>query len=118
MLEQYNKNKIYLKKSKFRSSFKLDEKDKQYINRKGLETIQKHAKEFTTQRLSPAFPKRDGKQTPYSGHPVFKAQHAIGVCCRSCLEKWYRIPKGVQLDENQIKDISGIITEWIKTNSD
>lgn len=116
MLELYNKNKLYLRKSKFRSSFKLDEKDKRYVDIKGLEMIQKHAKDFITKRLAPAFPKRDGRQTPYSGHPVFKAQHAIGVCCRHCLEKWYRVSRGIQLDENQINDISKIIIKWIKEN--
>ena len=116
LVEQYKKNKVFLRKSKFRSNFVLDDKDREYINNKGLETIRQHAKDFITQRLSPAFPKKDGKQTPYSGHPVFKAQHAIGVCCRGCLERWYKIPKGIQLNEKQIKDISEIILEWIKEN--
>jgi exodeoxyribonuclease V alpha subunit len=114
LIEQYNKNNQFLKKSKFRSSFKLDENDIKYISEKGIKAIQQHAHDFITQRLSLAFPEKDGKQTPYSGHPVFKAQHATGVCCRSCLEKWYKIPKGTELNENQVDDIVEIAITWIK----
>jgi hypothetical protein len=34
------------------------------------------------------------------GHPVFIAQHACACCCRGCLEKWYRIPRGIPLTED------------------
>ncbi len=43
----------------------------------------------------------DGKQTPMKGHPVFIAQHATATCCRGCLEKWHRIPKGAELTTEQ-----------------
>ena len=39
------------------------------------------------------------------GHPVFKAQHACGCCCRGCLEKWYRVKKGCGLTEAQLSDL-------------
>ncbi len=114
LIKRYETNKPFLQKSKFRSSFVLDEKDKAYIAQKGMETMNNHAVEFITKRLAPMKPAKDGKQTPYSGHPVFKAQHATGTCCRKCLEKWYSIPKGTELDQEQIHAISGILTEWIK----
>jgi hypothetical protein len=53
-----------LKKSKFRSKFRLKQKDRNYIATKGLETIKDHAYEFINARVAPAFPKNDGKQTP------------------------------------------------------
>ena len=62
-----------LKKSKFRSRFKLTDKERQYIQGKGIDTIRSHAVDFITTRLAPAFPKNDGKQTPMKGHPVFIA---------------------------------------------
>jgi exodeoxyribonuclease V alpha subunit len=114
MLLAYRRNKTLLKRSKFRSSFVLDEKDFSYISEKGIDTVKQHALEFIRQRLADAQPYRDGKQTPYSGHPVFKAQHAIGACCRGCLEKWYKIPKGIALNEKQINDVVEVIMEWIK----
>ena len=62
-----------LNKSKFRSSFKLSRKDKEYIAEKGMDVIRSHAEDFVEKRLAPANPLNDGKQTPMSGHPVFKA---------------------------------------------
>jgi hypothetical protein len=76
-----------LKKSKFRSRFKLTDKDCQYIHTNGIETIRSHAVDFITSRLAPAFPKNDGKQTPMRGHPVFVAQHATAICCLSFAPK-------------------------------
>jgi hypothetical protein len=53
-----------LNKSKFRTKFKLSQKDREYISNKGLETIKDHAYQFINTRVAPAFPKNDGKQTP------------------------------------------------------
>jgi exodeoxyribonuclease V alpha subunit len=114
MLEQYYRNKPYLARSKFRSSFILDEKDISYINKVGLDKIKEHAFEFISKRLAPAKPFKDGKQTPYSGHPVFKAQHALAFCCRNCLMKWWKLEKGRELSEEEIEGILKIIIEWIK----
>lgn len=83
-----------LSKSKFRSRFHLKDKDKKYIEEKGIDTIKKHAYDFINNRLSDVSKVIDGKQTPMRGHPVFIAQHATACCCRGCLEKWYHIPKG------------------------
>lgn len=102
-----------LSRSKFRSSFHLREYMIEYINEKGMNTIQKHAKDFITNRLNPNNPK-DGKQTPMKGHPVFIAQHACACCCRGCLEKWYHIPKDRHLSENEINSIVTLLMLWIK----
>ena len=102
-----------LNKSKFRSRFKLTDKDRQYIQDKGMETIRSHAVDFITTRLAPAFPKNDGKQTPMKNHPVFVAQHATATCCRGCLKKWHRIEKGRALNENEIGFVVGLVMGWI-----
>jgi hypothetical protein len=78
-----------LSKSKFRSKFKLSQKDRDYIDTKGLETIKDHAYQFINARVAPAFPKNDSKQTPMKGHPVFIAQHGTATCCRKCIQKWH-----------------------------
>ncbi len=103
-----------LSKSKFRSRFKLKEKEKAYIDAKGLDTIKSHAEDFISKRIAPANIPNDGKQTPMRGHPVFIAQHASATCCRGCIEKWHRIPKGIQLNEAQQEYLVNVIMEWIK----
>jgi exodeoxyribonuclease V alpha subunit len=111
---KWDELKIKLAKSKFRSSFKLKTKDLEYINNKGLIEIKKHAEEFIRERLAPANPKNDGKQTPFRGHPVFIAQHATATCCRGCLEKWHKIPKNRALNDEEIRYIIDIIMKWIE----
>lgn len=103
-----------LSKSKFRSSFKLSKKYKEYVDQKGEDTIKKHAYDFITKRLAPAYIPNDGKQTPMKAHPVFIAQHATATCCRGCLDKWYNIGKGRKLTNDEIEYIVNIIMEWIK----
>lgn len=103
-----------LEKSDFRSRFHLDEKDLEYINRKGLDTIRSHAVDFVASRLAPANIPNDGKQTPMKGHPVFKAQHATACCCRGCLNKWYHVRKNTELSKIQQEKIVGLIMGWIE----
>ena len=105
-----------LQKSKFRSGFKLKEKEKLYIKEKGLEKIKEHAYDFINKRLAPSFIVNDGKQTPMKGHPVFIAQHATATCCRNCLYKWYKIPKNRQLSDKEIDYIVNVIMKWITQN--
>lgn len=102
-----------LSKSKFRSSFHLKDKDKKYINEKGIDVIRCHAYDFINNRLSDISNVVDGKQTPMRGHPVFIAQHATATCCRGCLEKWYHIPKGRLLTKTEIDYFVDVIMKWI-----
>jgi len=99
--------------SKFRSRFRLREKEKAYVREKGLGTVRHHAEAFITERLAPANPKNDGRQTPMRNHPVFIAQHATATCCRGCLEKWHKIPKGKSLTPENIDFIVDLILAWI-----
>lgn len=115
-MKKIDKMLYSLSKSKFRSSFHLKEKERVYVQEKGLEIIRKHAYELLENRLAPAYIPNDGKQTPMKGHPVFIAQHATATCCRNCLYKWYKIPKNRQLSEKEVDYIVNIIMEWIKRN--
>ena len=103
-----------LSRSKFRNSFHLNKKMKEYVYEKGMDVIRSHAYDFILERLASAEPKNDGKQTPMKGHPVFISQHALACCCRSCLFKWYHIPKGRKLTDEEVKYIIDLIMEWIK----
>ena len=103
-----------LQKSKFRSKFKLGPKERLYLQNKGFLAIEQHARDFINERLSPAFPQNDGKQTPMINHPVFIAQHATATCCRKCLEKWHGIKTGQKLTEQQVDYIVSVIMYWLR----
>ena len=109
----YINNKLNsLSKSKFRSSFHLRKYMIDYINDKGMDTIESHTEDFIEKNLSKLLP-NDGKQTPMKGHPTFIAQHATATCCRGCIEKWYKIPKDKELNIKEKKFIKALILEWI-----
>ena len=99
--------------SKFRSRVHLSPEDRRYIAEKGMETIRNHAADFVRDRLAPANPPNDGRQTPMRGHPVFLAQHATATCCRGCLNKWWHVPLGVPLTSEQQTKIVNLILAWI-----
>jgi hypothetical protein len=103
-----------LRSSDFRSRFRLDPKDAAYLEQKGLPTVLEHAAKFVEERLAPAKPAKDGRQTPWRGHPVFVAQHATATCCRSCLAKWHGIEKGQPLTPEQIEYVVQVIQRWLK----
>lgn len=105
-----------LSKSKFRSSFKLKDKDIKYIDDKGLDVIKEHCINFIIERLKPKTIPNDGRQTPMRNHPVFIAQHATGTCCRECLYKWHNIPKGKELSDIEVNYIVNLIMKWIEIN--
>ncbi|MBR3490104.1 MAG: DUF4186 domain-containing protein [Bacilli bacterium] len=108
-----NKKLESLSKSKFRSSFHLRKYMISYIDEKGMDVVKSHAIDFVNNKLSPAKPENDGKQTPMKGHPVFIAMHACGCCCRSCLEKWHNIPKGRELTAEEKDYIISLLMIWI-----
>lgn len=102
-----------LAKSKFRSRFKLRAKELEYIKDKGLDKIRSHVCDFIRDRVAPAEPANDGKQTPMRGHPVFIAQHATATCCRGCIEKWYKFPQHRELIKTEQEYLVSVIMEWI-----
>ena len=106
-----------LERSNFRSSFYLTRKDLAYLEDKGVEVIRRHAEDFVRQKLAPANPINDGKQTPMSGHPVFKAMHATACCCRGCLNKWYKVPFHRELTEDEQQRIVKLLMAWIYRKS-
>lgn len=102
-----------LSKSKFRSSFRLRPADRDYFVKKGRTIICRHAHELLAARVGVADPPKDGKQTPYRGHPVFTAQHATATCCRGCIAKWHGIPKGRPLMPAELDRLVTLIMAWL-----
>lgn len=103
-----------LSRSKFRNRFQLEAADRDYLSKRGLNVIELQARDFISRRLAPAKPLNDGKQTPFKGHPVFKAQHATATCCRGCLQKWYRIKKGRPLTPEEREGVVRVLVDWIR----
>lgn len=103
-----------LSRSAFRTRFRLGEKEKTYLEAKAKDVIRSHATDFVAQRLAPAQPRNEGRQTPMRGHPVFIAQHATATCCRSCLAKWHGIPAGRALSEQEQVYVVDVLMEWVR----
>jgi hypothetical protein len=102
-----------LAKHRFRAKFHLYGRDRALVLLRGRGTIREHAEDFIAKRVAPAQPRKDGKQTPYRGHPVFVAQHATATCCRTCLERWHEIPKGRELSPEEQGYVVDVICRWI-----
>jgi predicted Fe-S protein YdhL (DUF1289 family) len=103
-----------LAQSAFRQRFRLADREQSYLEERGLETILEHARRFIDQRLAPEFPHRDGKQTPYRGHPVFVAQHATATCCRGCLQRWHGIARGRALTRAEREHVLAVLERWLR----
>ena len=101
--------------SAFRRRFRLAARERDYLRTRGKETVLMHARAFVAQRLAPARPANDGKQTPFRGHPVFVAQHATATCCRGCLSKWHGIPAGRPLTADEQGHVVAAIERWLDT---
>jgi hypothetical protein len=103
-----------LPKSEFRSRFRLGPRERAYLDAKGLPAVLEHGRGFIVQRLAPAEPRNDGKQTPFRGHPIFVAQHATATCCRGCLAKWHGIAPGRALEDAEVAHILAVIERWLR----
>jgi hypothetical protein len=106
-----------LRRSRFRQRFHLGAPERAYLQAKGLPTVLEHAADFIAQRLAPAQPRNDGRQTPFRGHPVFVAQHATATCCRGCLAKWHGLPAGRTLSASEQDHVRAAIERWLREES-
>jgi hypothetical protein len=106
-----------LSTSRFRRRFALGPNERAYLAEKGTATVLEHARRFVAERLAPAAPRNDGKQTPFRGHPVFVAQHATATCCRGCLAKWHRIEAGRALTSEEQDHAVAAIARWLDAQS-
>jgi hypothetical protein len=99
---------------RFRAKFHLRGREAALVQLRGREAIRAHAEDLIGKRLAPASPYKDGKQTPYRGHPVFVAQHATATCCRSCLERSHDIPRGRELTVDERAYVVDVIWRWME----
>jgi hypothetical protein len=106
-----------LAQSEFRSRFRLRGRELEYLRQKGLPEVLRHAATLIEQRLAPAAPPNDGKQTPFRNHPVFVAQHATATCCRGCLEKWHGIRRGAALSPDEQRYVVSVLERWLRAQT-
>jgi len=106
-----------LNRSAFRRRFRLSPEEQTYCLSHGWMQLAGQAERFIRDRVAAAVPANDGKQTPMRGHPVFKAQHATGICCRGCVAQWHGIPAGRALTEDEIAYLVFVIISWLKEKS-
>jgi len=102
--------------SKFRSSFRLKDLERDILEKKGIGIIRQHAQDILQKRIGSLLD-NDGRQTPLQGHPVFVAQHATATCCRKCLSKWHGLPLARELNENEIDYFVDLIINWISQDT-
>ncbi|MCQ2378434.1 MAG: DUF4186 domain-containing protein [Victivallaceae bacterium] len=102
-----------LGRSRFRSRFRLDEKECAKVAALGENALRAQACAILRKNIGGTLPPRDGRQTPMRGFCVFIAQHATACCCRSCLRKFYGIPENRELSDAEIGTLADIVVEWI-----
>jgi predicted Fe-S protein YdhL (DUF1289 family) len=102
-----------LARSPFRRRFRLRPAERDYLERKGLDTVMSHGSKFIEERLALADPPNDGKQTPMRNHPIFVAQHGTATCCRGCLENWHGIPRWRPLTPEEKAYILSVLRRWL-----
>lgn len=98
----------------FRAKFHLRGVERAYLAEHRMDQVRRHARELIDARLAPARPHKDGSQTPWGGHPVFRAQHATATCCRKCLRINHGIAQGNDLTENERAYVVEVICRWIE----
>jgi hypothetical protein len=103
-----------LARQPFRARFALRGPDLLNAQSRTASALRQHARDIIRQRVAPAQPRNDGRQTPYRGHPVFVAQHATATCCRRCLAKWHGIAAGADLTADQVDYVVEVISRWVE----
>ena len=59
-------------------------------------------------------PYRDGYQTPFQGNILYYAQHALAICCRKCVQDWYGIPAGRDLNSEEVMWFVRLIMRYVE----
>ncbi|WP_339734805.1 DUF4186 family protein [uncultured Gimesia sp.] len=80
----------------------IDQRAINHAKRKGKSKLWPAIENRIRKSVADAHPVRDGQQTPMEGNSIYYAQHATACCCRTCIEYWHQIPKGVELTDGQV----------------
>ena len=91
----------------------IDVRTKNHALRKGKKMLREYANNHIRSSVGPAWPYRDGFQTPYANNVVFYAQHAVAACCRNCIEMWHGISKGKELTNQDIAYLTELVMKYV-----
>ena len=91
----------------------IDLNTENHARRKGRLGLRDAARKRLRKYVAPALPPRDGLQTPWDGNIIYYAQHALACCCRTCMQYWHGIPKGVELSDEELDYFVEIIMMYI-----
>ena len=91
----------------------IDEVADKHARRKGRVLLRAAAEKRIRSAVGSAWPARDGQQTPMSGNVLYYAQHATASCCRTCIDYWHDIPKGRELNDEEIAYLTGLVMRFI-----
>jgi hypothetical protein len=93
---------------------RIDQRALNRARRRGRAGLRVEAEKVVREKLAPANPPFEGRQTRPSGNVIYYAQHATATCCRRCLEYWHGIEKGQDLTQEQITYVLGLIERFIE----
>lgn len=80
----------------------IDLRAQNHARRKGRIGLKEAARQRLGKSVAPAFPPYDGRQTPSKGNVIYYAQLSLACCCRTCIEYWHGIPKGIALSDEEL----------------
>jgi len=86
----------------------LDQVAVDKARKKGGEKVSEELRKRLISSVGPANPPFDGRQTPLKGNVIYYAQHAIGACCRKCINEWHGIPMGDELTPAEIDYLAAL----------
>jgi len=92
----------------------IDEQAERHARRKGKNGLWSAVEKRLNRSVGVAQPFRDGQQTPWKGNIIYYAQHALACCCRTCMEYWHGIPKGVELSPEQLDYFGKLVKLFIE----
>ena len=91
----------------------FDRRAMDHAARKGRRNLYAAAERRLRTSVGRATPFRDGTQTPMCENTIYYAQHATASCCRTCIEYWHGIPKGVALDDAEIAYLVNLVIGYL-----
>ncbi|MEJ7639256.1 MAG: DUF4186 family protein [Singulisphaera sp.] len=97
----------------------LDPRERNYARRKGRVGIRAAAEKRIRSSVGPKEPFKNGAQTPFKGHILYYAQHAVACCCRrTCIAEWHGIPQGRELTDLVCMYVAERIPELTENGED
>ena len=92
----------------------IDQRAENHARRKGRIGLREAVRRRLEKSVAPASPAYDGRQTRWDGNVIHYAQHALACCCRTCMEYWHGIPKGVELTDEELDYLVELVMMYIE----